>query len=419
MATSTSPQPRTRKIRWFRLLTLLVVNSAIGLAIAWAVLWMSGHFVTINENGGDQSQSSPVDTSPGPVVESLPWIEAERVRNVVFIIGDGMGFSHVTAARSELTKLNEKLLMERFPATGWQTTHSLESVYTDSASSASSLATGFKVPYRAVSQAADGTALQTIMEAARDRGMAVGVVTDSYLLDATPAAFLTHTETRRDFEEIARQMAFSEAQFLAGENLESWSPEGGKDPHELRLMLDTFRGQGFEIARSAEELTAVQPSTSTQLLALLPPGEIADADRPPRLAELADLALRTLSLDPEGYFLMVESEEPDSGGHNRNLRRVVRGIESINAVAALAVERAIADRETLVLITADHETGGMSILHGDADHTLGIRWSTISHTAEPVPIYAFGAGAERFSGVKDNTEIPRTLADLLGLGMFD
>ena len=70
-------------------------------------------------------------------------------------------------------------------------------------------------------------------------------------------------------------------------------------------------------------------------------------------------------------------------------------------------------------MTADHETGGMSILHGDSEHSLGIRWSTVSHTAEPVPIYAFGAGAERFSGVKDNTEIPRTLSDLLGLEMFD
>ena len=228
------------------------------MAIAYGVLWMSGHFVTINENGGDQSQSSPVDTSPAPPSEPLPWIEAERVRNVVLIIGDGMGFSHVEAARSELAKLNEKLLIERFPATGWQTTHSLESVYTDSASSASSLATGFKVPYRAVSQAADGTALRTVMEAARDRGMAVGIVTDSYLLDATPAAFLTHTETRRDFESIARQMASSKAQILAGENLDSWRSAGGKDPHELRLMLDTFRGQGFDIVRSAEEFSNLQ-----------------------------------------------------------------------------------------------------------------------------------------------------------------
>ena len=77
------------------------------------------------------------------------------------------------------------------------------------------------------------------------------------------------------------------------------------------------------------------------------------------------------------------------------------------------------DATTLVLVTADHETGGLDILHGDAENKLGVRWSTSSHSAEPVPIYAFGAGAQHFSGVKDNTEIARVLSKLLDLGMFD
>lgn len=407
------------KSRWLRRLAVFALNAGIFVILVMGVLWASGRFLAIHRNGGDQSQSSPVDLTLLPAVASLPILDETGVRNVILLLGDGMGFSHVAIARSEISRMNERLLIERFPFTGWQTTHSLESVYTDSASSASSLATGHKVAYRSVSMAPDGRPLLTVAEAARDAGLAIGVVTDSYLWDATAAAFLTHVESRRLWGEIAQQMASSGAAVLAGERHKGTIDQESDEVPKLSDLLGAFRERGFQVAQTAAELSTLAPTSPRPVLALFEPGEIADPERNPGLSELASFALQKLSQNTDGFFLIVESEEPDTGGHKRDLGRIVRGIRSLNEVAAMAVERALTDRSTLVLVTADHETGGLAILHGDADHRLGVRWSTSVHSAEPVPIYAFGVGAERFSGVKDNTEIARTLSELLGLGMFD
>jgi alkaline phosphatase len=401
-------------MRWLARFALQLLLLAVLVA---AALRLTGRFVTLERHGGDQSQTSAVDLTPLPAQAALPLVEAERVRNVVLILADGMGFSHVVIARSELGRMNERLFFERFPVTGWQTTHALASVYTDSAASASSLATGYKVPYLGVSVDGDGLPLRTVAEAALERGMAVGVVTDSYLWDATPAAFLSHAATRSERDGIVEQMIASGATLLVGE-----SEEGLFERHssigDLPALLELARQSGFEVARTAAELADRSPASPTPLFALFDEGTIADPDTPPDLLELARFAIDRLSRDDGGYLLVVESEEIDSGAHRRELDRIVRGIRAIDQVAQLAVDRALADRSTLVLVTADHETGGLDILHGDAEHTLGVRWSTTSHTAEPVPIYAFGSGAERFSGVKDNTEIARTLSELLDLGMF-
>jgi alkaline phosphatase len=404
--------------RWIRSLARFALQLLLLAVLVGAALRLTGRFVTIERNGGDQSQTSAVDLTPLPAQPSLPLVEAERVRNVVLIVADGMGFSHVVIGRSELRRLNEKLFFERFPVTGWQTTHALASVYTDSAASASSLATGHKVPYLGISVDGDGLALRTVAEAALDRGMAVGVVTDSYLWDATPAAFLAHAATRRERDGIIEQMIASGAALLVGE-----SDEGLFERHssigDLPVLLELARQAGFDVVRSAAELADRSPASPAPVFALFDEGTVADPDTAPDLLELARFAIDKLSRDDGGYLLLVESEEIDSGAHRRELFRIVRGLRSIDEVARLAVDRALADRSTLVLVTADHETGGLDVLHGDAEHTLGIRWSTTSHTAEPVPIYAFGAGADRFAGVKDNTEIARILSELLDLGMFE
>lgn len=403
---------RGRRVTAISLAGVVLVALVAGLAF-----WYGGYFVTVEKQGGDQSQSSPIDLSPAAPTPSLPLLAAGAVENVVLVLGDGMGFSHVMAARSELVGLNHELYFERFPITGWQTTHSRSAIYTDSAAAASALATGRKVDYQAVSVTPDGRPLTTLFEAAMARGMAVGVVTDSYLWDATPAAFLAHVPHRRALESIALQMAASGADLLIGGehpgvDIEARSADGPS-------ILEAFESTGFRVVRSAEALAELDPRSDARLLGLFPPGEIAAADRPPVLPDLAATAMARLSRHPGGYFLLVESEEPDSGSHHEDLGRIVGGIRALDAVAALAVERALADRSTLVLVTADHETGGLALLHGDAEHRLGVRFATSSHTAEPVPVYAFGVGAERFGGVLDNTQIAQRLADLLDLDLSE
>lgn len=400
-----------------RRLLLVAVGVVVLLVLAAFAFDCSGYFLRLDRQGGDQSQSSPIDLSPAPPSPRLPLLPDAEVDNVILILGDGMGLSHVMAARSELRGLNHRLYFERFPVTGWQTTHSRGSLYSDSASTGSSLATGQKVAYQAVSVSPDGEALTTLFEAAGARGMALGVVTDSYLWDATPAAFLAHVPHRRDLESIARQMAASAADLLIGE--ETLRLDIDRRPPGGASILASFAASGFEIVRSAEALAELDPASTERLLGLFPAGEITATDRPPVLPDLATTALAHLAGRPNGYLLLIESEEPDIGSHNQNLERIVTGIRHLEAIATLAVERALADRATLVLVTSDHEAGGLALLHGDAENRLGIRFATTSHTAEPVPIYAFGAGAERFGGVLDNTEIALRIAELLGLDLTE
>ncbi len=336
--------------RWRRLLTIALV-ALLGLVLVAAVVfWTSGYFVTLQQLGGDQSQSSPIDASPAPPVPQLPRLDTSEVENVVLLLGDGMGFSQVMAARSELVGLNRKLFFERFPVTGWQTTHSRDAVYTDSASSASALATGHKVRYGALSMTPEGRHLTTLFEAAIERGMKVGLVTDSYLWDATGAAFLAHAPERDRLAEIAHQMATSGADLLIG----------GEDPHldvdastaDAISVLASFEAAGFAVVRSVEAFAELDPADERPLLGLFPSGDVADPDRPPLLSDLAAAALERLAGHAGGYFLLVETEEPDVGSHNRDLRRIVEGIRQLDAVATLAVERALTDRTTLVLVTA-------------------------------------------------------------------
>ena len=127
---------------WLRYPSLFLLNAALFSALVWGGLKLTGRFLTVAHDGGDQSQTSAVDLSPVPAAAPLPLFPDADPRNVILIIGDGVGFSHVLLGRSELGRMNEKLFFERFPVTGWHTTHAVDSVYTDSASSASSLATG-------------------------------------------------------------------------------------------------------------------------------------------------------------------------------------------------------------------------------------------------------------------------------------
>ena len=131
--------------------------------------------------------------------------------------------------------------------------------------------------------------------------------------------------------------------------------------------------------------------------------------------ELADFALARLADDPEGFFLLVETEETDTAAHRREFQRMIAGFQAIDEVAARALDFARRDRSTLVLLTADHETGGLSLLSGRQGKRLGLRWTTGQHSGAPVPLYAYGPGARRFSAVRDNTEIAGILAELLGL----
>ena len=331
---------------------------------------------------------------------------SQTPRNLVILIGDGMGFSHLKAASSLIHGPDGRLTIERFPITGWAHTHSANDLYTDSAAGATALATGQKTKPGAVSVDADGASLSTLFEAARDAGKAVGVITDSAFFDATPAAFLAHRESRRDTLNVIEDMTSSGADVIIGETHQRL-----EEHEQWPQTLAGIEQRGVTVARSLEDLEA----SSGPVLGLIDADTIALSDEAPDLEDFAGWAVERLAADPEGFVLMIETEETDTASHRWEFERMVRGVDTLDRIAKQLVERFGDTGETLVLVTADHETGGLALYDGGDGEPLRYAWATHGHTAEPVPVLAWGPGAEAFSGVHDNTEIATRLAAVLGL----
>ena len=337
----------------------------------------------------------------------LPRSEATEARNLILIIGDGMGINQVSAGRIALRGAGGLLWMQTLPATALVRTQSASSLVTDSAAGASAIATGIRVANDELSVDPKGKALPTVFELARARGLSEGLVTTTSITDATPAAFSAHVKSRKRELEIARQQSAAGIEVLLGCGPEKFLPptRGGARLDGVDL-LEALRKSGHAITLDP---AALAPSASGRLVGLF-----AEKSRPP-LATLTKAALETLEHDADGFVLLVESEETDSASHNNDLPRLIRGMGELDEAVRVALEFAKADGHTLVVVTADHETGGMQLVETKVDGTLGVRWITGKHTGQPVPLYAWGPGSSRFDGEIDNTDVHDLLAAALGL----
>lgn len=336
----------------------------------------------------------------------LAPVTGARARNVILIVGDGLGFTQLTAGRIALRGADGMLWMQTLPSSAIVRTQSASSLVTDSAAAATAMATGVRVPNTVVSVDAAGRPLRTLFEEARARGLAAGIVTTTDVTDATPAAFFAHVKARSDRLEIADQQAESGIEVMLGGGSEHFLPaaRGGRQAHAD--LVEAMRASGYAVA--LEPAALVTPKSGKLL------GLFAEANRPP-LAEMTRVALETLARDPDGFVLLVESEETDSASHRHELPRLIRGIEELDEAVRIAIEFAKADGQTLVVVTSDHETGGMQLVESKVAGTLGVRWTSGLHTAQPVPLFAWGPGASGFSGEIDNTAIHGLLAKALGL----
>jgi alkaline phosphatase len=353
--------------------------------------------------------------------EPYPLMPDRDIKRVVLFIGDGMGLSHLTAARIHWLGPDGRLHMERMPVTGLLAVHAATDLITDSAASATALATGIKTTNSSIGVDPDGNERLTILEAARDAGMSTGLVTTTDLTDATPAAFATHVPDRGMKAEIAAQLLAARLNVLLGEG-EQFYPRSDRrsaredDADPLPLAKDL----GYEVVLTREQLLATR---SNLLLGIfedlttdrLRPG-LTPSNEPPSLAQMTAKALELLSRNPAGFFLLVEEEGTDPGSHVNRPDYFLHHVKSLDAAVEVAIDFARRDGQTLVIVTADHETGGMNILGGSsAEQALELVWDTDRHTGQPVPLFAFGPHALRFTGLKDNTEIPGIFADLLRL----
>jgi alkaline phosphatase len=328
-------------------------------------------------------------------------------RNIILMIGDGMGVAQVYAG---LTANGGHLNLEGCTYVGFQKTYSASSYITDSGASGTAMATGTKTFNGAIAVDTNGQRLKTILEMAEEAGLSTGLVATSTITHATPASFVAHNPDRGKYEEIAMDFVGAGLDVIIG---------GGRNHFNKREdnldLIDKFSEEGFQVAERLEQVNAAHQgpvAVFTDSLAM-PPALKGRGDLLPRATELA---IGRLSRNEKGFFLMVEGSQIDWAGHDNDTDYLVSEMVDFDNAIGKALDFARNNPETLVLITADHETGAMAIEKGDMEsgEVSGL-YGSESHTGVMVPVFAYGPGAKSFAGIYENTDIFEKMAGLLGL----
>lgn len=339
-----------------------------------------------------------------PVRSRPPGAQSTEPRpgSVILLLADGAGVGHWTLANEAA----DELAIYRMPVSGLIETAGSDHQVTASAASATAIATGVRSFVGAVGVGPDSLPRETVLEVAHALGWSTGLVTTASIADATPAAFASHFPSREQYVEILQQMTDLPVTVLLGGGMRVLEREGV----DLRSELEDH----YTIVRDSAELARVISDTTTTLFGLFAPGEMSPAaERSPTLPEMTRAALAVLQRDPDGFFLMVENEGSDTYAH-QNLARdvIVNEMLTFDAAVEVALEYHSRHPETLIVVTADHETGGMH-LTGNETRDIVLGYATTGHTAALVPIFAIGPGAEHFGGLRRNDEVGQALLDLV------
>lgn len=342
-----------------------------------------------------------------------------RIQNVIFMIGDGMGLAQVAACRIKTCGSDGRLAIETLPVTGLSCTHSANRLITDSGAGGTALSTGMKTNNYMIGVNPEGDVLTTILEACRDEGMATGIVVTSSITHATPATFTAHVADRDSECLIAAQQLEAGIDILMGGGAAFFLPASDSlsDRTDRRNLVKEAGKRGYEVVRTRAALCRTK---ANRILGLFNVHELTGKDTlEPGLAEMTADAIDRLRNDPEGFFLMVEGSQIDWACHDNDEPGMISQVAQFDSAVAIALEYVSADTMTLLIVTADHETGGCAVNGGLRNgDSLAVGWTSTNHTGEPVPVYAAGRGAQEFTGTHDNTEIPRIIARLLGISDF-
>ncbi len=343
--------------------------------------------------------SNACNNSVHPSVKTLV-LPHPLPKNIILMIGDGMGLGQITAG---LYKNGNQLELERLPYIGLQKTYSANNLITDSAAGATAFSTGYKTYNGAIAVDQDSIPLPTIVEQAEKKGLTTGIVVTSTIVHATPAAFFAHNVSRDHYEEIALDLLDANVDIFIGGG-KRYFDKRRSDNRNLVQELTDKNYHCFDL------INGNLPNISNYQKNI---GIFTDDSDPATamdgrtyLAPATTLALDFLKNHKEnGFFLMVEGSQIDWGGHANDVSYILTEMIDFDQTIGKVMDFAEKDGETLVIVTADHETGGFSVNLGSSMDTIVGVFNTASHTADLVPVFAYGPGAELFSGIYENTDI--------------
>jgi alkaline phosphatase len=338
------------------------------------------------------------------IIDQIQDPNAE-IRNVILMIGDGMGVSEVFAG---ISANNDQLYIQYAKNIGFQKTKCKNKYTTDSAAAGTALATGHKTNYKSIGVDENGKDLKTILEIASEHGKSTALVAACKITHATPASFIAHVPDRKQYEDIAEYFITDKIDVFIGGGLDDFNKR-----EDQRSLIPDLKEIGYQVVTNKEQLDEIK---SGRIAALLSSGHI---DRYPArgefLPESTLKALEIVSQDKDGFFMMVEGSQIDWGGHDNDVEYVVEELLDFDRTVGEVLKFAAKDGHTLVIITADHETGGMSVHNSKPE--LGEvegRFTTTSHSSVMVPVFAYGPGATAFNGIYENTEVFKKMMAAFG-----
>lgn len=350
---------------------------------------------------------------------ALTMMAAKPVKNVIFMIGDGMGLNQAYAAA--MVEGHALTMMSQADHVALQETWSANKKITDSAASGTALACGLKTKNGMIGMGPDSLRVQSLIELSAQNGKSTGIVVTCHLFHATPAAFFAHNVSRKNYEEISRDLLTFSPDIMIGGG--SKYLENRKDSFPLTQALQE---QGKQLFYSLDELkqsgalAEADPSKQASLMAFCAAENMPYHldGRGDYLPEAVALAIDYLSKDKDGFFLMVEGSSIDFACHASDMDRSVAEALDFDRAIQVAVDFAKQDKNTLVVVTADHETGGLSILQSEdyqEGKTLKHKFTTTGHSPVPVPVYVFGAGAEVYPCFMQNSDHKAIMSKLMKL----
>ena len=341
-------------------------------------------------------------------VEKLQAPKGKKVKNVILMIGDGMSLMHVYTAWAAN---RGKLWLENAQATGLSKTWAVKKLVTDSGSGGTSLATGVKTVYHAVGVDPEGKPLTSLVDVAKELGKDAGMAVTCRLWDATPCDFCCHNIDRDKEEELVGDYPTSGVDFVFGGGAQKFTNR--KDGRDIFKELQK---KGYHVSRTLDDFFAYDKNSRIFAVPYDKDTPLPD-ERGDLLARASMKGISLMNQNKNGFFMMIEGSQLDDYGHFNQLDLLMRETLDFDQTVGEVMKWAAKDGETLVVVTADHETGGLTLVNGNKDEgRVECCFSTKDHSGAMVPVYAFGPGAENFTGIFENTDVFKKIKKLMTEG---